>query len=180
MSQSEPAGSAPEFVSRRSLRAARDTESAQTTVSVLRRVAARSVVRPVSARALRTTARRRSPLTSAVAFLAIPGLLLTLALPAYAYAPGAVSTREVARGGNQGLAVSAASVSINLTRDGYTATTVEDIAAQTEASRLASVRERSATAVRASAAQNVSSGIRAENDDYPWPSGVANCSRNSA
>lgn len=71
-----------------------------------------------------------------------------LDVPAYAYAPGAVSTREVARGGSQGLAVPAASVSINLNRDGYTATTEEDIAAQTEAPRLASVREQSAAAVR--------------------------------
>lgn len=95
-------------------------------------------------------------------------------MPAYAYAPGAVSTREVARGGSQGLAVPAASVSINLNRDGYTATTEEDIAAQTEAPRLASVREQSAAAVRARAAQYASSGIRSENDDYPWPEGVAN------
>jgi surface antigen len=112
-------------------------------------------------------------LTVGAAFLAIPGLLLTLAIPAYAYSPGAAGTPDLALGEAQGLAVSAASVSISLDRDGYTATTPADIAAQAEAAQQAEDRERSAEAVRARSAQYASSGIRVENDDYPWPDGAA-------
>ncbi|MFC5928330.1 CHAP domain-containing protein [Cryobacterium melibiosiphilum] len=197
MSQSEPVASAPEpaaaigspasvLPSRRALRAAREATAlavaVPATAPAVTHTHSRHAAAPAAARAPATVAapprspravRRQSPFTIGVAFLAIPGLLLTLALPAYSYSPGAAATQEHALGAAQDLAVSAASVSITLDRDGYTATTPEDIAAQTEASRLAAVRERSAAAVRASAAQYASSGIRDENDDYPWPDGAA-------
>jgi surface antigen len=204
VSPSEPAGSAQEPdvatppASRRALRAAREADAAASAAAdvtveatavarvperratvpaprALASVSLKPAVRTAAATRTRPVKKaRRSSVTIGVAFLAIPGLLLTLALPAYAYAPDAASTTNRALGEAQGLAVSAASVSISLNRDGYTATTPEDIAAQTEAARLADVRERSAEAVRASAAQYASGGIRAENDDYPWPDGVAN------
>ena len=160
---------APALPSRRALRAARTAEPAATAAAVLASAPGRS---RAARRTPRPATQRRSPLTIGVAFLAIPGLLLTLALPAYAYAPGASGAPDVALGEAQGLAVSAASVSISLDRDGYTATTPEDIAAQIEAARQTADRERSAEAARASSAQYASSGIRVENDDYPWPDGA--------
>lgn len=175
MSLSEPAGCAPEFPSRRALRAARDAESSAPAVIVAVVVPAHSrhtAVAEARPRGIRPARKRKSPLTIAASFLAIPGLLLTLALPAYAHSPGTATTPEFALGAAQGLTVPAASVSISLNRDGYTATTPADIAAQIEAARLADARERSAEAVRASAAQYASSGIRDENDDYPWPDGA--------
>ncbi|WP_166791794.1 CHAP domain-containing protein [Cryobacterium frigoriphilum] len=189
MSNSEPVGTAPvpaaatELPSRRALRAARDANTAGTAVPTVVRAHSRHAAAPPvnppaahanqTARTITTQVPRRSPLTVVVAFLAIPGLLLTLALPAYAYAPGSSGTQDLALGEVQGLAIPAASVSISLNRDGYTATTAEDIAAQTEADRQAADRERSAEAARASSAQYASSGIRVENDDYPWPDGAA-------
>ena len=126
----------------------------------------------------RSTARRgssrRKPVAKIVTLLAIPVLFLTAALPAYAFSPqggsGGVSVQ--ATGETQALTVAAAAAAVSISTDGFTATSqaeLDDIQAGLEAS---AARERAAAATGAStaAAEFAVYGIRAEGDDYPWPS----------
>jgi hypothetical protein len=112
----------------------------------------------------------RSPLTVVVAIAAIPGLFLTAGLPAYAFVPQTDSTSTITahaktRSDAQVLIVADAAAHTVVSRDGFSATSAEQVALLSAELR----REGAAAAARASAAQFAISGIRAEGDDYPWP-----------
>ena len=116
--------------------------------------------------------KRRHPVKIAIAVLAIPAIFLTAALPAYAFTPRAAGdlTSATHSSGNkivQGLTVAAAATAVTVSRDGFAATTKEQLAAQALAAKKALAAQQAATARAASAAFAVY-GVRAEGDDYPW------------
>jgi hypothetical protein len=117
----------------------------------------------------------RKPLTVAVALLAIPGIFLTAALPAYAFAPGAESAQaasaahSLATGEAQGVVVAAAATHVTVARDSFSATAPEELASRAAELERAADAQRAAERARASAAEWAVYGVRAEGDDYPWP-----------
>lgn len=117
---------------------------------------------------------RRSPLKIAVTLLAIPGLFLTAGLPAYAFSPGAganhgaASTRSLAEAGAQGVTVAAGASAVTVARDGFTATSKEELAQKEADAKRALSAQKAAEAARATAASFAVYGVRAEGDDYPW------------
>lgn len=106
------------------------------------------------------------------AVLAIPALILTAGLPAYAFAPqsvgeanSATAAHLLSKAGAQSLHAGGATIELAVARDGFSATSEEELverAAQLQ-------RETAAAAARESAAKYAASGIRADGDDYPWP-----------
>ena len=114
---------------------------------------------------------RQKPVAKMVTLLAIPALFLTAALPAYAFSPqgGAGGISAQAAGDAQALTVASAAAAVTISTDGFTATSqaeLDDI----EAGLLVSAnQQRAAEEARASAAEFAVYGIRAEGDDYPWP-----------
>jgi hypothetical protein len=130
-----------------------------------------AVSAPIAAR----KSKRRKPLTVAVALLAIPGIFLTAALPAYAFAPGgdsaqaASAAHSLATGEAQGVVVAAAATHVTVARDSFSATAPEELASRAAELERAADAQRSAERARASAAEWAVYGIRAEGDDYPWP-----------
>jgi len=118
----------------------------------------------------RRGARSRSPITVLVAIMAIPGLFLTAGLPAYAFDPQAapadgISAHAQLEADAQDVVVAATAAHTVVSRDGFSASTAEELAERSAELR----REGAAAAARASAAKFATSGIRAEGDDYPWP-----------
>ena len=117
---------------------------------------------------------RRSPLKIAVTLLAIPGLFLTAGLPAYAFSPGtganhgAASTRSLAEAGAQGVTVAAGAPAVTVARDGFTATSKEELAQKEAEAKRALAAQKAAESARATAASFAVYGVRAEGDDYPW------------
>ena len=123
-------------------------------------------------------ARKKKSLLSGVLTLAVvPGLFLTVALPAYAFAPGTGETQFaessshlVAEKDSQGVDVPSVAANVTVARDGYTAVSGAEIrekVAQAEAAaRAQAAAEKSAAAGAYSAP-----GPRQEGDDYPWPGG---------
>ncbi|TFC12441.1 CHAP domain-containing protein, partial [Cryobacterium algoritolerans] len=117
---------------------------------------------------------RRSPLKIAVTLLAIPGLFLTAGLPAYAFSPGAganhgaASTRSLAEAGAQGVTVAAGASAVTVARDGFTATSKEELAQKEADAKRALAAQKAAASARATAASFAVYGVRAEGDDYPW------------
>lgn len=118
----------------------------------------------------RRRSRSRSPITVLVAIMAIPGLFLTAGLPAYAFDPQAapaagISAHAQLEADAQDVVVAATAAHTVVSRDGFSASTAEELAERSAELR----REGAAAAARASAAEFATSGIRAEGDDYPWP-----------
>jgi len=116
--------------------------------------------------------KRRHPVKIAIAVLAIPAIFLTAALPAYAFTPRAAgdltsATQSSGTKSVQGLTVAAAATAVTVSRDGFAATTKEQLAAQALAAKKALAAQQAASARAASAAFAVY-GVRAEGDDYPW------------
>ncbi|TFC07515.1 CHAP domain-containing protein [Cryobacterium mannosilyticum] len=117
---------------------------------------------------------RRSPLKIAVTLLAIPGLFLTAGLPAYAFSPGAganhgaASTRSLAEAGAQGVTVAAGASAVTVARDGFTATSKEELAQKEADAKRALAAQKAAESARATAASFAVYGVRAEGDDYQW------------
>lgn len=112
----------------------------------------------------------RSPVTVLVAIVAIPGLFLTAGLPAYAFMPqdetsAGTSAHSKLEAQAQGVIVAQSAAHTVVSRDGFSASTEEEVAQLSAQLR----REGAAAAARASAAEFAISGIRAEGDDYPWP-----------
>ena len=131
----------------------------------------KQVVPPVAQRQQRS--KQKSPLTVAFTLLAIPGMFLTAALPAYAFTPGeglnvASSVHERTSAEAQGVTVDATAVSIEVARDGFSATTPEQIAAKEAAAAAKKAAEEARDSARSAAAAYAVYGIRAEGDDYPW------------
>ncbi|SDK24438.1 CHAP domain-containing protein [Cryobacterium psychrotolerans] len=142
--------------------------------------AARAAARPMAAQPVTPTpaatrpppSKRNSPLTVAVTLLAIPGLFLTAALPAYAFTPGeglvgARTAHQRASAEAQDVTVAAGSASISVARDGFSATTTAQLA-ERERAAAAAAAEKAADAARATTAAYAVYGIRADGDDYPW------------
>ncbi|TFC87712.1 CHAP domain-containing protein [Cryobacterium sinapicolor] len=114
--------------------------------------------------------RRRRPLKIAVTLLAIPGLFLTAGLPAYAFAPGADDTvtataREVDA---QGVTVANGAAAITVARDGFSATTSEELAERDAEAKRVLAAQQSAEAARSAASDFAVYSVRAKGDDYPW------------
>lgn len=138
--------------------------------------AAATAAPPTAPRAGRTTrGKRRNPFTVVVTLIAIPGIFLTAALPAYAFAPNGVggqtesATHAYTTAEAQGVTVAASATGIAIARDSFTATSPEELAQRAKESARAARAAEAAEAARASAAEWAVYGIRAEGDDYPWP-----------
>jgi hypothetical protein len=119
-------------------------------------------------------AKRRGPLKLAVTLLAIPSLFLTAGLPAYAFSPGAgakpgaASTRSLAEAGAQGVTVAAGASAVTVARDGFTATTKEELAQRQAEAQRAIAAQKAADSARVMAASFAVYHVRAPGDDYPW------------
>lgn len=136
------------------------------------RAVAISAVVPAAAAAKPATRRprRKNPFTVVVTLIAIPGLFLTAGLPAYAFSPGqgqGVAGRQRATTGAQGVNVAAGAVNVTVARDGFTATSTEELAMRDRAAKRAA-------SSKASAAEFAVYGVRAPGDDYPWPYEITN------
>ena len=101
-------------------------------------------------------------------------MFLTAGLPAYAFSPGSdvasTSTRVV--GETQGVTVASGAAAITVARDGFTATTTEELA-QRDADALAAKQAEEAAVSAASTNRSASADfavytVRAKGDDYPW------------
>lgn len=127
----------------------------------------RSTLPPLDSRPPAAARRRasRKPLAKMVTLLAIPAIFLTTALPAYAFAPQGGSTAITAQpsGEAQRVSVAAAAVAVSIVGDAFSSTSQAEID-EIEARRLAED-----AAERSAAAGFAVYGIRAEGDDYPWP-----------
>ena len=117
--------------------------------------------------------RTRRPLKIAVTLLAIPGLFLTAGLPAYAFSPGGndatSATSPVAD--TQGVTVASGAAAVSVARDGFTATTSEELAERDAEAQRAVAAEQSAQS--AQAAQSAATdfavyNVQSKGDDYPW------------
>ncbi|MGO4690752.1 C40 family peptidase [Glaciibacter sp. 2TAF33] len=76
------------------------------------------------------------------------GLVATVALPAYAFAPGSDQTRfgatestKMSKTGEQSVSVAAQASTVSVARDGFTATTPEELAARAAAAAAAAAAE---------------------------------------
>jgi hypothetical protein len=135
------------------------------------RAYARSTPTPPTNARTRPTGRvraSRKPLAKLLTLVAIPAIFLTTALPSYAFAPaGAVTSISAQRSGvAQSVSVAAAAVEVSISADGFSATSqaeIDALEAQEKADRAAE------EAARSAAAGFAVYGIRAEGDDYPWP-----------
>jgi surface antigen len=149
------------FPSRRALREQRALEASENAAPV---VARRS-----------TRGKGRNPITVAFTLIAIPGIFLTAALPAYAFSPTGVggqtesAAHAYAAAQTQGVTVAAGAASIAVARDSFSATSPEELAQRAAQTAKAAAAERAAKAAQASAAAWAVYGVRAEGDDYPWP-----------
>nr|WP_157497808.1 CHAP domain-containing protein [Leifsonia sp. Leaf325] len=120
--------------------------------------------------------RRKNPLGAIVALVVVPGLFLTVALPAYAFAPTSGSeysesgTHELAVASAQEVDVSSSAAKITVARDGYTAVSGEEIRRQT-AEAEAAARAQAAAELAAQVGTYSVPAQRQEGDDYPWPGG---------
>lgn len=146
--------------------------------SVQRAAAASAPLRAALAGPPRKPKSRRSAMSSIVTFAVVPGLFLTAALPAYAFAPGtdgqsfaASSSREASTAGAQSVEIASFSPEVTVSSDGFAAVSSEEIQRLTlEAERLAAEQaEAEAAEARVRAGANTTPGVRQEGDDYPWP-----------
>lgn len=193
MTQTGPTGSAETpaesnaFPSRRELREQRERAMAKQPTTKQDRVAAPpsvvtapqpTVATQQGASVRRPQAKRRHPVISLVTLAAIPGIFLTAALPAYAFAPGESMVTHSAAGSSapsQVVTVAASAAKVTVSRDGFKATTPEELAAK----KAAAAAEAAAQAAQEAAEQSQPAsssegswavyGVRAEGDDYPWP-----------
>lgn len=108
--------------------------------------------------------------------MVVPGLFLTVALPAYAFAPtggseyGESGTHELSVASAQEVDVSSSAAKITVARDGYTAVSGEEIRRQT-AEAEAAARAQAAAELAAQVGTYSVPAQRQEGDDYPWPGG---------
>ena len=126
-------------------------------------VTARAVVRKATPK----RSFRRSAAGNMVVMALAGGLIATMALPAYAFAPGSNGTQfgateatQETKAGAQKVTVDASAASVSIARDGFTATTSEELAASKAASeaaaRVAAVTEEMATYASAYSGPSVS------------------------
>ncbi|TFD02280.1 NlpC/P60 family protein [Cryobacterium sandaracinum] len=89
------------------------------------------------------------------------GLVATMAIPAYAFAPtekeyASTASAELTESGAQSVAVAAAADTVSVARDGFTATTPEELAAAAAAAAAAEGRRQEAAAAMTSYAASYS------------------------
>lgn len=129
------------------------------------------------ARAVAVRKQRKGLLSSLLTLIVVPGVFLTVALPAYAFAPGSgqaefkeSAAHLLSQSDSQGVDVPSVAANVTVARDGYTAVSGDEIRRQTaEAEKAAKAQ---AAAERAAKTGGYSTpGQRAEGDDYPWPGG---------
>ncbi len=142
---------------------------------------AKPAAQPVRPAPVARRSKGRNPVTVAVTLMAIPGLFLTAALPAYAFTPGgaassgASASRSLTTAEAQGIAIASGGATLSVARDGFTATTKEELEERDrQAKRAAAVAAAAEAAARSASSSNSSGayavrGERAEGDDYPWP-----------
>ena len=119
---------------------------------------------------------RRSAAGNVVVMALAGGLIATMALPAYAFAPGSNDTQfgateatQETKAGAQKVTVDASAASVTIARDGFTATTSEELAA-TKAASEAAARVAAVTAEMATYAASYSGPSVSEylaNPAYP-------------
>jgi surface antigen len=123
-------------------------------------------------------AKRRNPLKVVVALVAIPGIFLTAALPAYAFSPSdgaegmASASRSLTTSQTQGVTVDAGAATLSISRDSFTATTKDELnerAREVQRAAAAAAAQRAVDSARASTSAYAVRGVLAEGDDYPWP-----------
>lgn len=107
----------------------------------------------------------RKPLAKLLTLVAIPAIFLTTALPSYAFAPQAsVAVVSGASAGEaQRVTVAAAAAAVSISADGFSSTS------QAEIDEIEARRQADLAAEAAASAGFAVYGIRAEGDDYPWP-----------
>ena len=120
--------------------------------------------------------RARGGIGNIVVMTLASGLVATMALPAYAFAPGsneatygATATTELTKTGAQSVKVDAQAATVSVARDGFTATTPEELAAAVEAAA-AAVRRQAVEAEMTSYAASYSGPSVADylaNPPYP-------------
>lgn len=123
----------------------------------------------VSPKARPRLSRRRGSLGNLVVMTLAGGLVATMALPAYAFAPGTNETQfgttastELSQAAAQNVTVDAQAATVTVARDGFTATTKEELAAAAAAAAAAveaaaaEARRQSATAAMTSYAASYS------------------------
>ncbi|HSP51375.1 MAG TPA: CHAP domain-containing protein, partial [Cryobacterium sp.] len=95
---------------------------------------------------------------------------LTAGLPAYAFSPGgsdtAATTSRVAEA--QGVTVASGAAAVTVARDGFTATTTDELAQREAEAARAQAAQQSAEAARSTASDFAVYSVQAEGDDYPW------------
>lgn len=122
---------------------------------------ARVPARTAPASAAKQGPARKSFRSTAIVALVVPGLFATVALPAYAVAPDAVtteSTHSYAEQSAQTLVVSSAAQTLTVSRDVYGATTPEEIAAKKAAEEARKAAEAAEAARKAAEAAGLTSG----------------------
>ena len=130
---------------------------------------------PAPAAARPAPRRRRgtsTPVAKVITLLAIPAIFLTTALPAYAFSPNGDGASVVARPAAevQGVTVGAAAASVSISFDQFSSTSQAELDEIEAAIQADLTQKAEAEAARASAASFSVVGLRAEGDDYPWPS----------
>ena len=101
---------------------------------------------------------RKNPLSVLVTMSIVGGLFAVAGLPAYALVAPEITADTTTDADAQSLVVSAEAAPVDATRDGFKATTPEQLAQQNK------------EALRAAAnAAYLASGAREMGDDYPWP-----------
>ncbi|MFC6357083.1 CHAP domain-containing protein [Luethyella okanaganae] len=115
--------------------------------------------------------------------LVAPGLLITAAVPAYAFAPGlgesqfeASDLHEQAQESVQSARVPDPSAQTSVTRDGYSAVSADEMRSMADEMLSMTVETGPAAATQAvdsrvasSSGSDSTPGVRQEGDDYPWP-----------
>jgi cell wall-associated NlpC family hydrolase len=126
------------------------------------------LIRPVRPVPVPKRSPRRGVLGHIVVMSIAAGLVATVALPAYAFAPGSGQTQfgatestKLAKTGEQSVNVAAQAATVSVARDGFTATTREELAARAAAAAAAA-----AAAVAAAAAEARRQEVAAQMTSY--------------
>jgi hypothetical protein len=177
--EAEAEAAAASVAAKRSYRSADAVAALPATDAVGTHRAERAVARKERGVARRSarTARRLSghrPGRTLATVLVVPALVGTLALPAYALAPAAVSNEaseqfSLSVAEAQDVDVSTFAASAQVSKAGYAAVSAEEIRAAAEAAERAA-REQEAAAARAADGGGSYAVLaeQAEGDDYPW------------
>lgn len=137
-------------------------------------IARQAVGTPTAAKKL-----RRGGVANIVVMTLAAGIVGTMALPAYAFTPGSTDTKfgatastRLAESGAQNVSVSAQAATVAVTRDAFTATTKEELAARAAAAAAAAAAAKAAADAAAAEArrQEVAEQMTSYAASYDGPS----------